>query len=258
MDDFRKKLPMLAREETRLEIPVKVRFRARLFRKQQHWEYLSDYYMEQASKRTPLYLPCIYMKEEWNYLCRYAGIRKSQVSAVLIDANDARTDYFLYEFLESLNYLTIVTERREYFENFTERAFQELGLLIDLVCPWEAKKLLGNLVWDFSGKLQSADCYPQGSICFAPCKNRRKLKAVRENCPTVAAVGAPAVVIGPYELSASLAESLLVPDKFPFRKSRCEELRQWCMGNGWHMKMTAQKGNEEAYESTANTCCLGM
>lgn len=241
MDDFQKKLPTLAREETRPEIPAKVRFRARFFGKQQLFEYLSDYYMEQSMRRTPFYLPCIYMKEEFHYLCRYAGIPKKQISAVLIDANDARSDYFLYEFLESLNYLTIVTERREYFEGLAERAFQELGLLIDLVCPWEEKSLRGNVVWDFSKQQQKADCYPEGSICFVPCKSRRRLKELRENCPTITTAGAPTIVIGPYELSSSMAESLLVPEKFPFRKSRCEELRQWCIRSGWHIKMSAQK-----------------
>lgn len=241
MDDFQKKLPMLAREETRPEIPAKVRFYARFLGKQQHLEYLSNYYMEQSTRRTPFYLPCIYMKEEFNYLCRYAGIPKKQISVVLIDANDARSDYFLYEFLESLNYLTIVTERGEYFEGLAERAFQELGLLIDLVGPWEEKRLRGNIVWDFSKQQQKTDCYPEGSICFAPCKSRRKLKELQENCPTVTITGAPAIVVGGYELSASMAESLLVPDKFPFRKSRCEELRQWCIRSGWHLKISAQK-----------------
>lgn len=241
MDDFQKKLPMLAREETRPEIPAKVRFYARFFGKQQRLEYLSNYYAEQAVKRTPFYLPCIYMKEEFQYLCRYKGIPKRQVSAVLIDAGDARSDYFLYAFLETLNYLTIITERREYFAGLAERAFQELGLLVDLVCLWEKKELCGNLVWDFSRKLQGADCYPEESICFAPCKSRREIAELLESCPTVTAAGAPSIIIGPYELSASMAEGLLVPDQFPFRKSRCEELRKWCIESGWHIKMGAQK-----------------
>lgn len=241
MDDLLKKLPKLAREETKPEIPAKLRLYARVFGKRHLAEYLSNYYAEQSEKRIPFYLPCIYMREEFNYLCRYAGIRKNQVSAVLIDANDARTDSFLYEFLEQLNYLTIVTQRREYFEGFAERAFQELGLLIEIVCPWEEKKLCGNLVWDFSEKMQYVEYYPEESICFLPCKTKREMEKFQVQCPTASAVGAPAVVIGMYELSASMAETLLVPAGFPFRKSRCEELRKWCGRNGWHIKITAEK-----------------
>lgn len=241
MDEFLQMLPKLARKETVPELPKKLRLYAHFFGQRKVTEYLSDYYMEQSEKRTPFYLPCVYMREEFRYLCRYAGIRKNQVSVILIDTNDARTDYFLYEFLEQLNFLTIVTQRRGYFESFTERAFQELGLLIDLAEPWPGRPLRGNLVWDFSDSLQSAECYPEGSICFAPCKRKRKMKELLEQCPTVTAVGAPSVVIGPYELPAPMAESLLAPEKFPFRKSRCEELRQWCIRSGWHIKMSVQK-----------------
>lgn len=202
MDEFLQMLPKLARKETVPEIPKKLRLYAHFFGQRKVTEYLSDYYIGQGRERTLLYLPCIYMREEFHYLRRAAGIPKKQISLVLIDSNDARTDYFLHEFLEQLNFLTIVTERKEYFESLTERAFQELGLLIDLAYPWEKRAVRGNLFWDFS------DVF----------------KNINAN-----------VTVGQYELSAPLAESLLVPENFPFRESRCTELREWCKKSGWHI-----------------------
>lgn len=236
-----KKLPELAREETMPEIPKKIRWRAKFFGKGQLREYLWNYYEEESARRVPFYLPYIYMKETFHYLCRYGEIPRKQVSMVLIDGNDSRIDHFLYEFLEELNYLTIVTDRKEYFKGLQERAFQELGLLIDLALPWEEKNLRGNLVWDFSDKLQKSDCYPEESICFMPHKKTWKIQELFRNCPTITAVSVKNVEIGGFCIPPSFAESLLVPKNFPFRKSRCEDLRQWCRKQKWMVKMNVQK-----------------
>lgn len=238
MDDFMKMLPALAREETRPAIPAGVRWKAYLFGRQKLSGYLWNYYREEAQNRRPFYLPCIYMREEFNYLRRYARIARKQVSAVLVDGNDARSDYFLQEFLGQLNYLTIVSERKAYFEGLAERAFQELGLLIDLVFPWEEKALDGNLVWDLSNDIQKEKCYPAGSICFVPSKSEKQCQELKKRCPKIIAAGAPKVLIGTWELPAALAETLLVPKDFPFRQSRCAELRRWCADSGWHISMS--------------------
>lgn len=240
MDELTKKLPELMREETLPEIPGKVRWKAKFFGKGQLLEYIRNYYEEESVRRVPFYLPYIYMKEIFRYLCRYAKIPKKQVSMVLIDDADARTDYFLYEFLEELNYLTIVTDRTKYYEGLQERAFQELGLLIDLVQPWEEKHLRGNLVWDFSDKLQKVDCYPEDCICFLPHKKEWKIKELLKECPTMTAVSLKEIEIGSLSLQPSMAECLLVPGGFPFRKSRCEELKSWCHRKRWLVKMSVR------------------
>lgn len=237
MDEIFKKLPELVREETLPEIPKKIRWRARFFGKGQLWEYIRNYYEEESVRRVPFYLPYIYMKEAFRYLCRYAEIPKKQVSMVLIDGGDARTDYFLYEFLGELNYLTIVTERSVYFEGLQERAFQELGLLIDLVLPWEEKHLQGNLVWDFTEELQKTDCYPSECICFVPHKKEWKIKELLRECPFVTAVSIKEVENRQLSIRPSLAECFMVPAGFPFRKSRCEELKHWCRQKRWSVKM---------------------
>lgn len=237
MDEFIKKLPKLVRPETIPQIPARVRWKSRIFRKRKIWEYIGAYYEEESEKRVPFYLPYIFLKECYRYLCKTAGISKKQVHMVLIDGGDARMDYVLYEFLEEFNYLTIITERPAYFEGLQERAFQELGLLIDLVLPWEEQKVQGNVVWDFTDHLQKKHCYPEGAVCFMPHKKEEKITELLNECRKITAVSIGGVEIENHRYPPSLAECFLIPKHFPFRQSRCKELKQWCVKKRWDLKM---------------------
>lgn len=241
MRHFQKEILKSVRSETLPELPKKLRWKARFFGKQTITEYLWNYYERESADRIPFYLPYIYQKECFDYLRRCGKIPRKQIDLVLIDDDDSRIDYFLMNYLGELNYVTIVTDRMRYFEGLQERAFQELGLLIDLVHTWEEKKLQGNMVWDFSYKLQKADCYPEGSICFLPHKKEWKVKEVREHCPQMTVVTLAAIGVNGQMLIPSFAESLLVPSNFPFRESRCKELRNWCIEQKWQLKMKVQK-----------------
>lgn len=240
MEHFTAEFLNEARAETKPEIPGKLLWKAKFFGKHKIIEYLTNYYEREAGNRVPFYLPYVYMKENFDYLRRYAGVPKHQISMVLIDGNDERIDYFLTEFVGELNFLTIVTDRKEYFESLQERAFQELGLLIELVYPWEEKTLQGNMVWDFTKNLQSTDCYPKGSICFMPHKKQWKILELLRTCDEITTVFVKCVEISEICILPSVAETLLVPPHFPFRKSRCEELKKWCKMRKWNIKLLAR------------------
>ena len=241
MEELKRKLPDLIRSETKPEISRKLRWKARFRGEIVLWESLWKYYEEESRKRNPYYLPYIFMKENFEYLRHYGKIPKRQISMVLIDDDDSRTDYFLYTFLEELNYLTIITGRREYFVGLQERAFQELGLLIELVLPWEEKCLQGNLVWDFTEHMQREDCYPEGSVCFLPHKKEWKIRELVNTVPGICAIGLKQVEAEEICLAPEMAECFLVPPNFPFRKGRCEDLRQWCKKKNWKVKLVAEK-----------------
>ncbi len=213
---------------------------SKLFGNQKALEYIWNYYERESEHRVPFYLPYIYMKECLAYLRRYAKIPKKQIAMVLIDAGDYRIDYFLGEFLEEFNYLTIVTNRKEYFEGLQERAFQELGLLIDLVLPWEEKNLQGNMVWDFTEEIQKYDCYPTGSICFVPHKKEWKVKDLLECVSGITVISLKYIGTADESILPALAESLLVPWGVTFRKSRCEELKRWCKTKNLKLKLKAE------------------
>lgn len=233
------KLLPYARKETIPEIPGKVRKKAKIFGKRMILDYIGNYYKRESESRVPFYLPYIDMRENFFYLRRYANLPKSRILMVIIDGGDERTDYFLEEFIGELNFLTIVTERKKYFESLQERAFQELGLIIELAQPWETEKIQGNMVWDFTKNIQSTRCYPKGSICFVPHKKEWKLKELLKTCEDLTVVSLKYVKVRDLYISPSMAEALMVPADFPFRRSRLEELRGWCKQQKWSIKMRA-------------------
>ena len=240
MDVEKRELLEIARPETRPKIGVGVRWKAKLLGKQKIIEYIWDYYERESENRLPFYIPCIYMKECFEYLRRYAKIPQNKICMIMIDDGDYRTEYFLNEFLEILNYLTIITDRPEYFERMQETAFQETGLLIDLVRPWEEKNLQGNMVWDFTETIQKADCYPEDSICFVPYKKNWKIKDLLESSHTVTAVSLKSMEFKGYDIVPELAESFLVPWGVTFRRTRCEDLKQWCKMKNLKLKLKAE------------------
>lgn len=241
MEELQKMLPKLAKEGTKPEIPRKIRLKSRIFGKTVQTKYLWNYYQEESESRIPFYLPYIYRKEIVDIMRRYGQISRRQMDFVLIDGGDQRTEYFLYDFLEKAHFLTIITDRREYFEGLQERAFQELGTLIELVLPWEEKKISGNLLWDFSQNLQSPDCYPQGSICFLPHKKPWKIRETLRSGENITVMTFLGVCNGKITLPVSLAESLWIPRNLPFRKSRCDELEKWCKEGHWEAKIGLEK-----------------
>lgn len=244
MDYEERELLAQARPETRPFIPKKVWWKSKILGKQKIEDYLWNYYQRESEHRVPFYLPSIFMKECMDYLCRYGKIPKSQLVAVLIDGEDYRIDYFLSNYLEHFQYLTIVTDRKEYFESLQERAFQELGLLIDLVHTWEEKQLQGNLVWDFSEKLQKKDCYPAGSICFMPCKKEWKQEEMQKCLSNVLVISLKSIRIRGIEILPQFAECMIVPKGVTFRGSRCEMLEKWCKKQGWNIKMKVCKASK--------------
>lgn len=241
MKNFQYELIGLANPKTKPEVPWKIRLRSKFFGKQIETEYLWNYYKRESAERVPFYLPYLFMKELFYYLKRYGEIPKSKISMILVDGGDSRIDYFLYEFLEELNDLTIITDRKEYFESLQERSFQELGLIIDLIYPWQEKRLKGNFVWDFTTQLQKADCYPKDSICFLPHKKEWKVQDILNDGENITVFFIENVKIRGYFVPSGLAECFLVPKMLGFRKSRCEELAKWCKNEGWRIKLKARK-----------------
>ena len=229
-----------ARRENIPEVPKKVRSKAKLFGKGYIEQFYARYYERESRERIPFYLPYLYMRNHFDYLRHYGNIPRNQISLVLIDDGDERTDYFLYEFLGELNFLTIVTERKEYFACLQDRVFGQLGLILELVRPWEAKNLPGNLVWDFTSRLQPSQCYPKNSICFMPHKKEWKIKEQLSCGNHLTVVSVKCVEIAGETISPSLAESMLVPKRFPFRESRCKELYRWSKEEGWKVKLRAR------------------
>jgi len=83
---------------------------------------------------------------------REKGISKKDLELVLID-NEEQAAWQVEEAIETLlpdlNLLYIVTDREEVFEELSERAFQERGLLVMFLCREEKEAFPGNMILDF-------------------------------------------------------------------------------------------------------------
>lgn len=225
MKEYQKEILKMAEKDTLPKLPKKFWKFQRWFSQEYFWEYLWNYYMEESKGRRPFYLPYLYLREEQDFLRRTGQMALEEIHLVIIDSEDERCGYLLQELLWKLNYLTILTNRKKYFEGLKNRAFQEMGLIIELYYPWQEKHVYGNLIWDLTDKLQPKDCYPSGSICFMPHKSQVQKEILGEQCPDTRFFLMPDILWRDQKLTANFAEALSVPCYFPFRESRCEDLK---------------------------------
>lgn len=74
------------------------------------------------------------------------GISKKDVKVVIIDSDDKKIAMILETVLQYANYLTIVTERKEYFEKAVDIIYEETGLMVDVVSSEEKGKIAGTFI----------------------------------------------------------------------------------------------------------------
>ncbi len=75
-----------------------------------------------------------------------SGIEKKDARFVIIDSGDKKMEMILEVILEYANYLTIVTNRGEYFQNAVDIIYEELGLVVQIQLKQMQKNIDGNVV----------------------------------------------------------------------------------------------------------------
>lgn len=74
------------------------------------------------------------------------GISKREAKVVIIDSGDKKIEMILEPILQYANYLTIMTERKDYFEKAVNIIYEEIGLMIDVVSSKDKGKITGNFI----------------------------------------------------------------------------------------------------------------
>lgn len=97
-------------------------------------------------------------------LLRERKIPKKEMKLVCMDRPDLDILGLLEKWKTDLNFLTIVTDRPEYYGEFADRMFEETGLLVSFFTRPLSRQLYGNLVLDFgrSGEKEYL-FYPKGA-----------------------------------------------------------------------------------------------
>lgn len=107
--------------------------------------------MQGAPKSFFLYI--VKVPEILTYLRREQGISRKNLELVLVDNEEEpawKIEQVIELVLPDLNLLYLVTGRGKTFEELTERALEEHGLLIVLLEEMPGQEALGNLLLDLN------------------------------------------------------------------------------------------------------------
>lgn len=80
-------------------------------------------------------------------------IEYKNLRLVIIDPEDYKMEYLLELFLKDLNYLTIITNRGEYFSEIREIIYDKVGLVLDIIKNPTKEQIGGNIIIDANENL---------------------------------------------------------------------------------------------------------
>lgn len=106
---------------------------------------------------------------------REKRISKKEMRLVLTDSKDKRTEAVIYAVKDGLNYLTVLTERAEYFENIAMELYEDTGLLMEIKESPLEEMIEGDIVIDFEKEeRRNYRYYPKGAYILDFSGNREK------------------------------------------------------------------------------------
>lgn len=91
-------------------------------------------------------IPFFFMNQIIEKCIRYTKKPQKDLHFVIIDGADTLSQYCIDLIYKNINYLTIVTNRREYFEDKINEIFKETGLIVELVTESLQKRLESDII----------------------------------------------------------------------------------------------------------------
>jgi len=79
-------------------------------------------------------------------------IDRKEMRLAIVDSGDRKIEYILELLVYDLNYLTIITKRPEYFNEFVDIIYDNTGLLIEIISDEELQEIKGNVVIDLTNQ----------------------------------------------------------------------------------------------------------
>ncbi|BCN29749.1 S41 family peptidase [Anaeromicropila herbilytica] len=105
------------------------------------------------------------------------NIEYKSLRLVIIDSEDYRMEYLLELFLKDLNYLTIITNRVEYFEEIQQKIYDTTGLVIDVTSNPVKEPIGGNVIIDANKKLnKNYNYFDKSAVVIDLESNKEKLQ----------------------------------------------------------------------------------
>lgn len=108
-------------------------------------------------------------------------IEEKDMKLVIIDSHDKRIEHVLEQFVCNLNYLTIITNREEYFDGFRDMIYDTTGLVVEFEELPLKDHIEGNIIIDLdSESYKSYNFFPYGSCVVDVNSSAKKRQYLQE------------------------------------------------------------------------------
>ena len=108
-------------------------------------------------------------------------IKEKDMKLVIIDSGDKRIEHVIEQFIDNLNYLTIITNREEYFTGFRDMIYDTTGLVVEFEDLPLKKHIEGNIIIDLdSESYKSYNFYPYGGCVIDVNSSGKKRQYLQE------------------------------------------------------------------------------
>ena len=108
-------------------------------------------------------------------------IEEKDMKLVIIDSHDKRIEHVIEQFVCNLNYLTIITNREEYFDGFRDMIYDTTGLVVEFEELPLKDHIEGNIIIDLDRECyKSYNFFPYGSCVVDVNSSAKKRQYMQE------------------------------------------------------------------------------
>lgn len=135
---------------------------------------------ERAERQRTL-IKFLYLKQLVKISRDKLHIKEKDVKLVIIDSGDKRIEHVLELFVNNLNYLTIITNREEYFTGFRDMIYDTTGLVVEFEELPLKNHIEGNIIIDLdSESYKSYNFFPYGACVIDVNSSAKKRQYLQE------------------------------------------------------------------------------
>lgn len=122
----------------------------------------------------------IFLKQWMDYLIHKHQILKKEMRLLIVDGGGEDTGSVLKNIFDDVNYMTICTERKGCFEQLSENAYNQTGLMIEILSREAARAIKADIVIDFERNEKKVyRLYPDHSIVIDMEAGNQKTEYIR-------------------------------------------------------------------------------
>jgi CBS domain-containing protein len=135
----------------------------------------------ERSERERTLIKFLYLARLVNIVRDRLHIEEKDMKLVVIDSKDKRIEHVLEQFISNLNYLTIITNREEYFTGFRDMIYDTTGLVVECEELPLKSHIEGNIIIDLdSESYKNYNFFPYGACVIDVNSSSKKRQYLQE------------------------------------------------------------------------------